>query len=507
MIPNSSSDMDGTKRKSVTISEKIEETPKQDEDKLIQAIGEFGRWHVMLTMTLSAPIRMTAVWNHLGIIFLAPKTEFICAERRNNNETIQESECYSDCTEYEYKTDFVNTIISEWDLVCDRAWLTNFNQTACMSGVLLGSIVFGFFADRFGRRPALLTACTTQLIAGFTAPFCPNYITFTLVRFFNGAAVAGALLTSFILMIETTGISKRELMNCIVSVPLSVGEMIMPMFSYYLRSWTRYSLGLALPNLVFLVLFFIVPESPKWLISVGRLEEASLIMTKIAKWNRLPTEGMMDRVKIIAFESNVDEHKNVKATYLDLIKVQEIRWKNIGCCLTWFILGLSFYGSNQYIGQTSPNVFVAIAMAGAIQIPGILLSGYLCKRFGRRHTLIFLFILCGISNALLSVPDDWYYFKLFIGSTAVSSASGAFATVYMFTTELFPTVARNMAMGASSTVSRIGSMLAPFIAGLTATGPWIPPTVFGLVPFAAAVACYCLPETRGKKLKDHFGET
>lgn len=74
----------------------------------------------------------------------------------------------------------------------------------------------------------------------------------------------------------------------------------------------------------------------------------------------------------------------------------------------------------------------------------------------------------------------------------------------MYTTELFPTVARNMAMGASSTVSRIGSMLAPFVAGLNVVAPWLPPAAFAIVPLIAALACYLLPETRGKKLSDHL---
>lgn len=74
----------------------------------------------------------------------------------------------------------------------------------------------------------------------------------------------------------------------------------------------------------------------------------------------------------------------------------------------------------------------------------------------------------------------------------------------MYTTELFPTVARNMAMGASSTTSRVGSMIAPYVAGMTVFAVWLPPVAFAVVPILGAIICSFLPETRGKSLSDHF---
>ncbi|XP_030025908.1 organic cation transporter protein-like [Manduca sexta] len=434
-------------------------------DILANATGEFGRWQILLTVAMTLPVRMTAVWNHMAIIFLAQKTQFMCI---NGVEDAQNETCYTDCKQYGYHTDFDNTIISQWDLVCSRAWLANFNQTITMLGVLVGSVVFGFFADRRGRRPTLLTACTLQLIAGFAAPYCPDYWSFTTTRFFTGAATAGTMLTAFTLMMEMTGQQKRELMSCLCALPLTIGEMIMPAFAYYLRSWDKFSMGIAVPNVVFLVFFFLVPESPKWLISVGRLDEAAAVMEKVAKWNRRPPQNMIEIVNKIAHESTTDKPKE-KASFLDLMR-PNLRTKNLCSCITWFILGMSFYGSNQYIGQTSSNPFASISLAGVLQIPGVFLSGYLCKRFGRRITLITFLLVCGVSNSLLSVPDEYFYLKLVVGSVGVSSASGAFAAMYMYTTELFPTVARNMAMGVSSTASRIGSIIAPFVAGASVAG-------------------------------------
>lgn len=82
----------------------------------------------------------------------------------------------------------------------------------------------------------------------------------------------------------------------------------------------------------------------------------------------------------------------------------------------------------------------------------------------------------------------------------------SFSTVYLYAGELFPTVVRNSGVGLSSTVARLGSMVAPFVATLRHTSPWLPPLIFGVVPLIGAVLCIVLPDTRGKRLPDTLEE-
>lgn len=120
------------------------------EDKLTNSIGQFGRWHITLLIVLMVPTKFSSIWTQLSIIFLAPKTTFYCVERTNVTQDtgIVNSTCYTDCFKYEYSSEFDNTIISEWNLICERKWLANFTQSVCMFGVFIGSIVFGYIADR-----------------------------------------------------------------------------------------------------------------------------------------------------------------------------------------------------------------------------------------------------------------------------------------------------------------------------------------------------------------------
>lgn len=96
---------------------------------------------------------------------------------------------------------------------------------------------------------------------------------------------------------------------------------------------------------------------------------------------------------------------------------------------------------------------------------------------------------------------------LLLGTLGVSFAAVVAASIYIYTSELFPTVVRNMGMGASSMFMRIGSMIAPFVANLDTTLTWLPTLIFGGVPLMAGLVVLLLPETKGKAFPDCIQET
>lgn len=124
-----------------------EATGREVEDIIDKRIGSFGKWHIIFFLLVIVPVKFSAYTVSLGIIFLAPHTTFRCI-KTNFTDVIENSTCYSDCIKYQYYSQFESTIISEWDLICDRAWLANLVQTLNMCGILVGSIAFGYISDR-----------------------------------------------------------------------------------------------------------------------------------------------------------------------------------------------------------------------------------------------------------------------------------------------------------------------------------------------------------------------
>ncbi|KAJ8709431.1 hypothetical protein PYW07_009257 [Mythimna separata] len=470
------------------------------EDTFVKLLGDFGKWQFLVFGTVSL-VKLSSGWVQMAILFLTPNLVFWCKELANSTEEIRNSTCYKDCLEYEYDTSpFENTIVSEWDLICERRWLASFNQMVLQVGILIGSTIFGFMSDRFGRKHTFLVSILTLIIFGLGMPFSPNYLVFTILRFLVGVATSGTMVVSFVIVMESVGPRYREVTGCLFQIPFIIGHMSVPLFAYYFRSWNTYLLALGLPPLIYLGYFFVLTESPRWLVSVGRVREATEIVTRAAKLNKLPTAKIEETLTQLSKEicAKADEPK---LNYSALFQ-RSLLLKTSCCCFIWLVTGVTYFGFNQYISQTSPDPFVSVALAGAIQIPSNIISIWLIRKLGRRLTTTVFSTLGGIFVIVLYFVPKIFALTLTLGTLGVSCAAIVASTIYIYTSELYPTVIRNMGMGACSTAMRIGSMVAPFISNTSMTIPWLATAIFGLAPILAGLVCFLLPETKGRTLPD-----
>ncbi|KAI8437281.1 hypothetical protein MSG28_011655 [Choristoneura fumiferana] len=345
---------------------------KVQEDVFSTLLGNFGKWQLIIFLSVCL-IKLSSGWVQMAILFLTPKIVFWC-EEFNTNDTnfdsvsriiVSNGTCYEDCIKYGYDPEpFQNTIISEWDLVCEKSWMAGFTQMVLQFGVLTGSIVFGFLSDRYGRKNTFLTSIAGLISFGFCVPYSPNYIIFTVIKFFLGFSVAGTMVISFVIVMESVGPKYREAFGCVFHIPFILGHLTVPLFAYYFRTWNQYCLSLAIPQLIYLSYFVIMTESPRWLVSVGRVDEATTIMKKAAKMNNMPTDKVEETLK--KFSHELMTREGPKVNYSDLFR-PSMRVKTVCCCLVWFITGTTFYGVNQYISQTSSNAFVSVSAAAAVQ--------------------------------------------------------------------------------------------------------------------------------------------
>jgi len=92
---------------------------------------------------------------------------------------------------------------------------------------------------------------------------------------------------------------------------------------------------------------------------------------------------------------------------------------------------------------------------------------------------------------------------MFSGKLGVS---GAFAVIWIYSAELFPTDVRGNALGLGSMVGRIGGVCAPFINKLWKEIPWLPPTVYGIFCIIGGLALFLLPETSGRPMLNTIEE-
>lgn len=91
------------------------------------------------------------------------------------------------------------------------------------------------------------------------------------------------MLSCYVLVIELCGKSFRPYMSGLSEVSLMLSYISLPIIAYFVREWRTLQLVTSLPWIIVAVYYWLIPESPRWLISVGKRKEAIAVLTKIAK--------------------------------------------------------------------------------------------------------------------------------------------------------------------------------------------------------------------------------
>ncbi|XP_063360690.1 organic cation transporter protein-like [Cydia amplana] len=473
---------------------------ENDEDYLVKTIGAFGAWQAKVCI-LAMLTRFLAMWNMLNIMFLTYDNKFICVKFNGTRLNVSASTCYDNCVEYEFEEGiFVKSFVSEFELICEKAWMSSFTQTILMFGLLFGVYLFGWLSDRFGRRKAIFSSAFLVVVLMVASSFAPDYWTFCSLRFFTGVATGGVLIVSIVIVLEVVGPQHREAAGCGINLPDGLAEASLVSFVQFSPTWRIYLLSMSGASALIMVFLVLLPESPRWLMATGRLDEAKALMMKAAKCNNLDLATTEENINSILPR----ESKEIKTTtYCDLFKTKKLFTRTLCSALVWMIAGMGYFGITQYCTFLGTNVFVSVVIMGLMQIPGAFIATWLNKVYGRKATIISNLSITGLTMFLLifASPDHWA--ALTLGIVGLWAVTITFNILYVYVSELFPTPLRNMGYGVSSSGAKIGAMVAPFIANLSPH--WIPSLIFSVLSFLGAGVCCALPETKGRALEDELG--
>lgn len=193
-------------------------------------------------------------------------------------------------------------------------------------------------------------------------------------------------------------------------------------------------------------------------------------------------------------------------TYLDLFKTPNIRKYTIIIALIWMFCASTFFGVNQYIGRLEGNVYLNVMIAAASLAPGIIIVIIATLHFKRKVSVITGFSVTAISlMVFIFVPYSMRAAYLAFAIIGQIGAYVSFILVYLYSSEVFPTVVRNSAMGFASVFARVGGFAAPFVVNIGVE--WVSILVFSGLAICAAVLCLFLPETKGIVLLNTIDET
>ncbi|XP_052820410.1 organic cation transporter protein-like [Mya arenaria] len=358
-------------------------------------------------------------------------------------------------------------------------------------------------ADGFGRKRAFL--CTEALLvaAMFGTAFAPNYQVLAASRFLAGFG-QNTFLPVFSMAMELVGPSYRVAAGIIVELFWCVGLFILCLLAYFVRSATNLTLVAGVPMILVFLYIWLIPESPRWLISKGKNKEAYKIIQKIAKKNQVTLpENAIDEYSVESGES---------MSVFKMFTIPKLLIRTLIIYLNWAVVNMVYYGLGLNVGNLGGNIYVNFAINSAVETAAYLLCLVSLHRVGRKTLHSGSMIVGGVA-CLLTIFSTLYggtslhWLTIALSNIGKFGISAGFAIVYIWTAELFPTLVRNSGIGSSCMVGRFGSVICPYITDLGRFVPGkfgqaLPLIVFGGLSVVAGLLSLYLPETNGVPLPE-----
>ncbi|XP_034186659.1 organic cation transporter [Osmia lignaria lignaria] len=407
------------------------------------------------------------------------------------------------CEGYVYdRRKYKSTTTSEWNLICDKAWMRATGDALFMVGVMLGSMIFGGLSDKFGRRPIFFLSLVIQLVGGILVAVSPEFISYVIFRLIVGSTTSGVFLVAYVIALEMVGPKKRLVAGVGCQLFFTTGYILTAAFAYFITDWRMLQVAITIPSIAFLLYWWFIPESARWLLTKGRTQEAKDILQRASLENgvEMPSE-VLDTLLNNNSEDTAPDYR--KPSLFDLFRYPNLRRKSILLFFNWLVNSGTYYGLSWHVSNLDGNDYVNFVISGLVEIPAYTFLIFTLNRWGRKIILCGCMLVSGVALlGILLVPADapWMVVCLaMIGKLTITSSYGA---IYVFTAEQFPTVIRNVGLGASSTFARIGGVIAPYVIHLSEIWMPLPFVIFGSCVLSGGMLSLLLPETLNKKLPE-----
>ncbi|NXM94382.1 S22AD protein, partial [Sylvia borin] len=361
-----------------------------------------------------------------------------------------------------YPSEQPPSLLTEFDLVCDRKNLNDIAQAIYMAGLLLGSMIFGPLSDRIGRRPVILLSIFLQGLFGLGIAFVPHFYVYMAFRCVVGASVSGITMTILALATEWIGVSSRPKAVLTSHCCFAIGQMILAGLSYGIRNWRL--LEIAGSVLIFAFFFCIGSPAP-----LGCPPSQSTVPPRLSmdcRWKRSwawVSFACSDSLTFCVLK--LKPEKQVKSgRFLDLFRKKHLQKVTLIMSCAWFVNSFVYYGLSLNVTNFGLDIYLTQLAFGAVEIPARVGCIFTLQRFGRRKTQAVLLVLSGLVCLIITgIPEDQPVATTVLATIGKFAASASFSTSYVYAAELFPTIVRQTGVGLCSMSARVAGILAPLV--------------------------------------------
>uniref|UniRef100_F6Y4W3 Major facilitator superfamily (MFS) profile domain-containing protein n=1 Tax=Ciona intestinalis TaxID=7719 RepID=F6Y4W3_CIOIN len=466
----------------------------------------FVEWKSFHNISFSFPeIKYKARNYRLRVIFAFTMFNIGPANNMPTNRTL----VYCDHGWFFYKSNGVITAATEFELVCDRAWITPLFPSIQMIGFMFGSILGGIMSDRYGRRKVILFSMTLVSASMLLMGLAPTVLMLQIGVFSYGFSIITRAVTAMVILNELLSNDKRRTFGILVSVFCGLGGCVLSVVAYCIPNWRWMTLAIAITCTAHLPLYYcFIRDTFGWLIQNKRIKSAEKLYKEVVRVNNINVdEALLSDLKL-GTKPDDDESNDVtkveKFTYIDFVTVPFLRKRILLLSFMWFSMNMGFYGLSFNTPNLGGNRFVNAFISSVVEIPAQFLCFVLVKKIGCRMGFISTAGACSVCVLLTPFLQSTNQIAgvvcAMLGKFFISAP---FTILYLVTGDLFPTMLRTQSYGACSFIGRVAAIIVPYVLYLGKTvHPYLPYIVIGTVTFISAIAALLLPETTGINLPD-----
>lgn len=362
--------------------------------------------------------------------------------------------------------------------------------TLLASGI--GGVLFGFIADRVGRKRALMLSILTYSICSFASGLATSVLMLAVFRFVLGLGMGGEWNTGATLVAETWPAELRARAISIVQSSWAIGYALAALVAGILLHYANWRVVFFAGIVPALVTFWIrrnVPESEMW-------QEHR----RLAQQSRRVDEAQL-RYARDSF-ARLFQPPYVKSTFALLFTnfFGLFAWWGLFTWIPPYLALPASQGGRGFGILGTTTLLVVLNLFG--MLPGYLSFGWVADRLGRRTAFV-VYTLCAAILVPIYAAARQPWVLLVVGTVTAFFGTGFFSGSGILGSEAFPTPVRGRALGFTYNGARTMSALAPFVIGRIGQVKgldWAFYLCAASFLLAAAVAAQ-LPETKGKKLE------
>ena len=412
---------------------------------------------------------------------------------------------------------FDTVVISGADKKLQLLWNSSdaFHGTVVMGmalwGTVIGAIFGGIPTNKIGRKKTLLFIGILFFFSAIGSAFANDPLVFAAFRFIGGLGVGASTIAAPAYISEIAPAKDRGKLVAFYQFNIVLGILLAFLSNYLLsdfgeNSW-RWMMGVqAIPSFIYLVFVLAIPESPRWLLSKSRNEEAKKVLKLM---------GQEDEFEKMRIEIELDT-KNAAVTN-DSIFLKKYRTPLLLAFFIAFFNQLS--GINAFL-YYSPRIFQEAGLGestallssigiGAINLVFTLIGVFLIDRLGRKVLMYIGSVGYIISLSLVALA---FFLKwqgiavpIFLFLFVASHAIGQGAVIWVFISEIFPNHLRASGQSFGSTthwvLAAIIPSLIPFL--FSTIGPGVVFLFFAIMMvFQLIFVAFMMPETKGISLEE-----